>query len=161
MARAGGCAYLSRVPADDDRGVIAAFLGEDHARLDALVARALADPARIDEDAWQAFRRGLLQHIAMEEKVLLRAAARGLGQPVPGAERLRREHGFLAQLLTIRPTHALAQELLAVLGPHNAREEGPDGVYARCESALGSGVGDTLARMRALPSVRVAPYRRG
>src|SRR5262245_30995230 len=77
------------------RGAIARLLGDDHARLAGLLARAAADPA-----AYAAFRRGLLRHIAMEEKILLPTAQRARGgKPLPLAGRLRLDHGALAALL--------------------------------------------------------------
>ena len=56
-------------------GKIHCYLAGDHDRLDALLERAMSDPAHIDAAAYAQFRAGLLKHIAMEEKVLLPAAA--------------------------------------------------------------------------------------
>ena len=50
-------------------GPIAGYLADDHARLDALLTRGTTDPA-----AYADFRRGLLRHIGMEEKILLPVA---------------------------------------------------------------------------------------
>ena len=47
-------------------GAIHAFLADDHARLDALLSRAVADADNVDRDAYAEFRAGLLRHIAME-----------------------------------------------------------------------------------------------
>jgi len=55
-------------------GKIHCYLAGDHDRLDALLERAMSDPANIDAAAYAQFRAGLLKHIAMEEKVLLPAA---------------------------------------------------------------------------------------
>ncbi len=56
-------------------GRLELMMTADHVRLDALLARADADPHAIDEEAFDASGRGLLRHIAME-KVLLPMARR-------------------------------------------------------------------------------------
>ena len=64
----------------ENRGVLTEFLVEDHRRLDGLLQSAIADPGRIDTGSYAQFRAGLLRHIGMEEKILLRcrpAPARG------------------------------------------------------------------------------------
>lgn len=142
---------------------ISRFLAADHARLEALLARATADPSTIELEAFDAFRAGLLRHIALEEKILLPAvtALRG-GEPLPVARRLRVDHGALAALLVPTPTPAIAAEILKILRPHNELEEGPEELYATCDLALQPTERVALLeRMRAYPPVRVARYRDG
>ncbi len=142
------------------RGALYAMLADDHARLDALLARALADPDHVDRDAYDAFRAGLLRHIAMEEKVLLPEARwlRG-GDPLPIAGRLRADHAALSSLLVASPTPAIALAVSRILLQHNPLEEGPGGVYEACEALVGAQLPELLVRLRALPEVRVAAYR--
>ncbi len=147
-------------------GPIAQHLGEVHARLDALLARAVAAPPAVDGEAFAAFREGLLRHIAVEEKVLfpaLRAALRAArgGEELPYARRLRVDHGALAALLVPTPTAGLAAELRLILGPHNELEEGEGGLYATCDALLAAEAGALVERMRAYPPVRVAAHRDG
>ena len=141
---------------------IRALLEGDHARLDALLARAAADPDRIDEEAFAEFRAGLLKHIGMEEKILFPAAkkARG-GAAIEHAERLRKDHGELAALLVRRPTRATLERLRAILDPHNALEEGPNGVYAACTEALAGEEPEIVQALSRAPEVPVAPYYEG
>jgi hypothetical protein len=82
------------------RGPLSSWFAEDHARLDRLLHRSVADPNAFDGEAFEVFRGGLLRHIALEEKFLLPAArnARG-GEPLPVARRLRVDHGAIASLL--------------------------------------------------------------
>lgn len=143
-------------------GPIAQYLGEVHARLDALLARAVAVPPAVEPEAFAAFREGLLRHIAVEEKVLFPAlrAARG-GEELPYARRLRVDHGALAALLVPTPSAGLAGELRAILGPHNELEEGEGGLYATCDALLAAEAGALVERMRAYPPVRVAAHRDG
>ena len=118
-------------------GPIARFLAADHARLDALLERALSRPGEVDLAAFGEFRAGLLRHIGIEEKILLPAAreARG-GEPLPLGRRLRVDHGAITSLLVGTPTHALAAELRSILGPHNLAEEEPGGLYEACDALL-------------------------
>jgi hypothetical protein len=143
-------------------GPVTAYLAEDHARLDALLARAVRHRGGVDLDAYGAFRAALLRHIGIEEKVVFPAlrAARG-GEPHPDWKRLRIDHGAITSLLVPPPTPALVAELRTILEPHNEVEEGPGAVYA-CADALAAHDADVVTRMmRAYPPVRVAPYREG
>lgn len=130
---------------------IARYLADDHARLDALLMRGASDPA-----AYADFRRGLLRHIGMEEKILFPAAQRASGgEPLPAAARLRRDHGALAALLVPTPTATIRAALHGILERHNALEEGPDGIYAACERLVGDDAADVLASLHAFPEVPV------
>lgn len=143
-------------------GPIFRFLSADHARLDALLTRAVAGPGAVDLAAFGAFREGLLRHIALEEKILLPAAraARG-GEPVPQARRLRVDHGAIAALLVPTPTPAIASEIRKILGPHNGVEEGEGGLYEACDALLAAEAEAVVERMRAYPPVKVARYHDG
>ena len=138
------------------RGPIYHFLADDHARLDRLLQRATADTAHIDMATYDEFRRGLLKHIGMEEKILLPSTQQARGsEPLPIAAKLRLQHGAIAALLVPTPTPAIVQALPAILVVHNQIEEGPDGLYDTCERLLGTEAGAVLARLRAAPEVPV------
>lgn len=143
-------------------GPIYRLLAGDHARLDALLRRAFANPNQVDLESYGQFRAGLLRHIAMEEKVLLPAAqkARG-GEPLPIAAKLRLDHGALAALLVPTPTTAIAASLRTMLAAHNPLEEGPDGLYQACEALLAGESEDIAVRLRSAPQVRLAPFNGG
>jgi len=150
------------MPATAATGLIARHLTDDHARLDALLARACASEHALDREAFDAFRAGLLRHIALEEKILLPAVRRARGgDPLPGIGQLRIEHGAIASLLVPTPTPELVIEIRSILVPHDAREEGPGGVYDECDALLGSDAEVLVERMRVYPPVRVAPYSDG
>jgi hypothetical protein len=74
---------------------------------------------------------------------------------------LRREHGALAAPLGPTPTPASIAAIRTVLAAHNALEEGPGGVYERCEQPAGAEADALLAQLRAAPDVPVAPYSDG
>lgn len=137
------------------------YLEEDHHRLDALLDQATRAPDRIDEEAYGAFRAGLLRHIGIEEKILLAEARKRLGGPHPLARQLRVEHGAIASLLVPTPDHALVAELRAVLGPHNELEEGGGGVYADCARLFGADAPAILEAMRAFPTPKVNAHYDG
>jgi 23S rRNA pseudouridine1911/1915/1917 synthase len=135
------------------------FLERDHARLDALLRRADADPGKIDVEAYEAFRAGLLRHIAMEEKVLLPEARRLRGgEPLAVAKRLRADHAALASLLVPTPTHEIVATIRRVLTEHNPLEEGPGGAYDACQRLAGAELEALTARLRAVPEVALAPH---
>jgi hypothetical protein len=138
---------------------VRAILEPDHRRLEALLDRACEDPDAIGRASYDAFREGLLRHIAIEEKVLLAEAKRLRGgEPLAAAAQLRLDHAAIAALLAVRPTAETVRELRALLAVHNTLEEGEEGVYAECERLSGDGLADLIERMRAVPPARVAEY---
>jgi hypothetical protein len=123
------------------------FLAADHRRLDALLANASVDPV-----AYTEFRRGLLRHIAMEEKVLF-PIARAQHRDV--VARLHADHAAIASLLVPPPTPALMGTLEGVLAEHNPIEDAPGGLYEICDQIGGD---DVIARMQAIPPVRASQH---
>jgi hypothetical protein len=139
-------------------GSISDYLTGDHTRLDALL-RESQRRAPTDPEALAEFRRGILRHIAIEEKLLLPAAQRARdGLPLEIAARLRLDHGAIAALLVPTPTPAIVATLRFVLGRHNEVEEGPDGLYAACDRILAADAGPLVGRMAAYPTVAVSPH---
>ncbi len=141
---------------------IAAFLAEEHVRLDGLLRAAVRDPGALDLGAFGAFRAGLLRHIAVEEKVLFPAIreARG-GEPHPDWKRLRIQHGAMTSLLVPPPTPEIVGEIRSILEPHNALEEGPGALYQDADALLADRAASVVGRMRAYPAVKTAPHRDG
>lgn len=143
-------------------GPLTNFLAGDHTRLDGLLRRAMIAASTIDRAAYAEFRAGLLKHISLEEKTLLPAAQRWQGgDPLPMAAKLRLDHGALAALLVPTPMPAIIAAIRTVLAAHNAVEEGPGGVYERCEQLAGAEADALLAQLQAAPEVPVAPYADG
>ncbi|MGZ3405282.1 MAG: hemerythrin domain-containing protein, partial [Polyangia bacterium] len=111
-------------------GPLRRYMTDDHQRLDALLDRATADAGHFDAEAFERFRAGLLRHIGIEEKILLRdARQRRGGEPLPVAARLRVEHAAIASLLVPTPDAALAGEIRQLLEAHNVLEEADGGLY--------------------------------
>lgn len=133
------------------------FLTEDHRRLDALLER--SGECRTPEElaAYDQFRRGLLKHIGIEEKILLTAAARLRGTPLDQAARLRLDHGAIVSLLMPVPTPAIIRAIRTVLAAHNPIEEGAGGVYDICEKLAASEHDDLLGKIRDAPEVPTRP----
>jgi hypothetical protein len=143
-------------------GPLTNCLAGDHARLDKLLRRAMTAEGAVDRAAYAEFRAGLLRHISLEEKILLPAAQRWQGgDPLPMAAKLRLDHGALAALLVPTPTPAIIAAIRAILAAHNAVEEGPGGVYERCEELAGAEADALLAQLQAAPEVPVAPHADG
>jgi len=89
-------------------GALYQYLSDDHDRLDALLGRAVAKPGVIDMELYSEFRKDLLRHISMEEKIVLPAIARWQGgKKAAIAERLRLDHGAIVSLLVPPPTPSI------------------------------------------------------
>ena len=128
------------------------FLAGDHVRLDALLASSLSG----NIEAYDSFRRGLLRHIAMEEKVLfpLLRAHRGA---TPLEEQLHRDHAALTVLLVPPPTGPELLQIASILDTHNLLEEKLGGLYEIVEQLAGDELEALMARVHAVPEVRVVP----
>jgi hypothetical protein len=141
------------------RGKIYEYFADDHARLDALLERAVSDPENINMSAYGQFRSGLLKHIGMEEKILLPAARRiHGGEPLPVAAKLRLDHGALTALLVPTPTASIVAAIYAILKAHNPIEEDSGGMYDQCEQLLGAEADQIFAQLQAAPEVKVLPH---
>lgn len=149
--------------ADYSRGAIAAYLRDDHQRLDGyLTAAPAADsagqPPAVDTQAYEAFRAGLLRHIGLEEKILLPAIQRLDGAPWPHAARLRLDHAAIATLLVPTPTGAIVATLREILSTHNRLEEAPGGLYEIGDRLPPSEAAAMLQTLRATPTPKVMPH---
>ncbi len=138
---------------------IVTYLIEDHARLHGLLSRAEKGP-QFDSGAFAEFRRGLLRHIAIEEKLLFPAVRKARqGARLRRAHELRIDHAVLTSLLVPTPDMALCREISAFLSMHDAKEEGASGVYEECDHWLSLDELTLLAEQAAsFPPVRVRPY---
>ncbi len=148
---------------NSSQGPIYQLLAGDHARLDRLLDEAAGrDPAKVEPAPYDAFRRGLLKHIGMEEKILLPAAQQlSGGQPIPLAARLRLDHGAIAALLVPSPTPRIVAALKTILAAHNALEEGAGGLYEECDRMAQGQTDALLERLRSAPAVPAAPHNDG
>jgi hypothetical protein len=142
-----------------ESGAITHWLSADHERLDALLRRATARSGEIDPLPYAEFRRGLLRHIGIEEKILLPAVQRARGgEALAVAERLRLDHGAIAALLVPTPTPVIVATIRAVLQDHNAVEEGADGLYATCDRLLADRAAALVEEMTAYPEPPANPH---
>jgi hypothetical protein len=140
-------------------GLIYRYLADDHVRLEDALRRATEGSDVVELLAYAEFRAGLLRHIGIEEKVLLPAAqaAQG-GKPLSITSKLRLDHGALAALLVPTPTMSIVDTIRVVLNGHNPLEEGPSGVYEKCEQLAASEAHQILERLQNAPAVKMAPY---
>lgn len=127
--------------------------------MDELLGQVAARSAAIDAGAYQEFRKRLLRHIGIEEKILWPAAQRRRsGEPLPLAERLKLDHRALAALMMLPRSAATLRAVRALLDVHNPLEEAPGGAYEQCERAAGPELDEILARCEAAAEVPVSPW---
>ena len=133
------------------QGPIEKYMTEDHEALERL---------RRAGRLWE-FRGGLLRHIGLEEKILLPDARRRNGEPLREAARLREDHAMLATLLVPPASERILQAIETILVPHDALEEGPDGIYALCDELAAGDAAAIAERLRASPGIRQKPHEDG
>jgi hypothetical protein len=140
-------------------GLLFRYLAEDHERLDSLLQKATAKPDVIDMESYAVFRKGLLRHIAMEEKIVLPVIAhlQGSKQATLSA-RLRLDHGALVALLVPPPDTSIVLTIHTILQRHNALEEQEGGLYQLFEQLAGPDTERLLEQLRTAPDVRVLPH---
>ena len=134
------------------------LLSRDHDRLEALLTAALRPDGTIDQEAYAAFRGGLLRHIGIEERILFaELRSRSAMSEVEG--QLHRDHAVLAALLVPPPRATEIELIRAILLQHDPLEEEADGLYERVAHLVGGdNLENLLARIEAFPEVRVAPH---
>ena len=140
-------------------GVLYEYLSGDHDRLDALLERAVAKAEVIDMGAYSEFRKGLLRHISMEEKIVLPAIAKWQGgKKAAIAERLRLDHGAIVSLLVPPPNPSIILTLRSIFVVHNPLEEQEGSLYRLFETLAGAETERMLAELKAAPDVLVLPH---
>jgi enoyl-CoA hydratase/carnithine racemase len=139
-------------------GPIADYLTTDHRRLEALLDEAAPLTPGACLSAYEAFRAGLLKHIAMEERILLPVAKQVLGHVHPVRERLSIDHSLLATLLIPTPTPAILAEMRQILEAHNALEEGDDAFYQHVEQLAPDRVEAIVVELRGFRQPTVAQH---
>jgi hypothetical protein len=141
------------------RGVLSEYLSKDHDRLDELLTRSTAKPGVIDMEAYSEFRKGILRHISMEEKIVLPAIARWQGgRKAALAERLRLDHGAIVSLLVPPPSPSIVLTLRSIFAVHNPLEEQNGGLYELLDSMAGSETEEVLRELQSAPAVAVLPH---
>jgi hypothetical protein len=139
-------------------GALYRYLADDHERLDSLLQRAVAKPGVIDAEPYHEFRKGLLRHISMEEKIVLPAIARWQGgKKAAIGERLRLDHGAIVSLLAPTPTLSIMLTIRSILEVHNELEEREGGLYKLLEDMAGPEMEQILAQLKSAPPVAVLP----
>jgi hypothetical protein len=131
------------------------FLERDHERLDRLLAQSLVD-SHVDRESFDEFRKGMLKHIGIEEKILFPVAKSGSTEEQAIAARLRIQHGAIAALLVLDPSPASIRTLAQALQIHNPIEEGRGGFYAACEQLTTRESQALIEEMKSAPEVPVA-----
>lgn len=140
-------------------GVLYQYLSDDHDRLDGLLQRAVAKPGVINMEPYAEFRKGLLRHIAIEEKIVLPAIAQLQGgKQAAIAERLRLDHGAIVALLVPPPTASIVLTIRSILQVHNALEEQQGGLYQLFEQLAGPDTERLFGQLKAAPDVPVLPH---
>src|SRR5512138_3900 len=125
------------------------LLSADHERLDSLLEGALVDDT-VDEQSYAEFRRGLLRHIGIEERILFPLIRQRRGESEV-MRQLHRDHAALSALLVPPPDAAIIREIRAILGEHNPLEEDRGGMYEVFEELAGADLEELMTRVHAYP----------
>ena len=140
-------------------GVNYQYLSDENDRLDGMLQQAVAQPDAIDRKPYAVFRKGLLRHIAVEEKIVLQTIARLQGgRQAAIAERLRLDHGALVALLVPPPTPSIVPTIRSILEVHNALEEQEGGLYQPLKRLADPETEKVFGQLKAAPDAPVLPH---
>ena len=140
-------------------GVLYQYLSSDHNRLDRLLERAAARPGAIDMESYSEFRKGLLRHISIEEKIVFPAIHKfRSGESRDLMDRLHLDHAAIVSLMVPPPNASIILTLKSVFAVHNHLEEDEGGLYDIFESSVGRESEAILEKMTAAPAVPVLPH---
>jgi hypothetical protein len=133
------------------------LMSDDHDRLEELLTAALRPDGTIDQEAYAAFRSGLLRHIGIEERILF--AELRLRSAMSELERqLHRDHAALVALLVPPPAATEIGLIRAILLQHDPLEEEAGGLYDRVAQIAGADIEGLVARIEAFPAVPTTPH---
>lgn len=106
------------------------FFTNDHHRLEGFLTKAMESKDVIHLESYHLFRKGLLRHIKMEEKILFPAAMKVNKELVQEKiAQFRLEHGALTALLVPPPNNEILNAIKFVLDKHDFEEEKEGGLY--------------------------------
>lgn len=135
------------------------FFTEDHRRVEDLLERATRDIEHIDLTLYNEFRKSLLTHIKMEEKILFPAAQMANnGQQLPLQAQLRLEHGAITTLMVPTPDKDLVKVIKYILEKHDELEEQEGGMYEVCEKLTQEQTEEIIAKLQETTIVPVHPH---
>jgi hypothetical protein len=136
------------------------YLANDHDRISSLLEQAAGKGRPVDIQVYEEFRKALLRHISIEEKIAFPALIRlqgGASNPV--LKKLRLDHGAIATLLVPQPTPSVTATLSSILSVHNAFEEQAGGIYEMLDRLAGADTRSLLEQFQAAPEVPVLPTK--
>lgn len=135
------------------------FLVEDHRRIEHYFSLAIADKKEIQLNYYMQFRKALLRHIKMEEKILFPAAKEKNEALMNGLiPRFRLEHGAITALMVPPPTQDLIKVIQHVLEQHDIAEEKEGGMYQICAELTEDQSKEILIALKASAEVPVHPF---
>ncbi len=150
-------ACSAKVMKTEEASSIASFLQADHERLDQLLLSVVQETSELNREKYDEFRRGLLKHIGIEERLLFPWAVKfGSADEKAIATTLRSHHGALAAVLVLEPSLGVINAVKHILAHHNPIEEGLEGFYVSCETLAGNEARSLLAQIKNSPDVPLA-----
>ena len=138
------------------RGKIGKYLSDDHRRLEEIFNNILQPDGSLNHSAYGEFRKGILRHIAIEEKILVGRLSKR-GTPSGYEERLRLDHGAITALLVPDPNPTVLKTIKEILKGHNVIEEKDGGFYDWCDKTLGDEAEIILKEMKDMPPPSLLP----
>lgn len=142
-------------------GPFTAYFEAEHEELGRLLQQSLRKKGDVDLTWFDAFRRRLLQRIAVEERVLFPALEARLGRRLLYRSGLTKDHRGLVAICAPTPHAEWVDGLWEQLEFHHAIEMGAEGFCVQCDDVLADQAALVLARAATLPTVIVAPFEEG
>ena len=143
------------------RGPFSSWFDAEHRALGKLIRKSLPDEGGVDIEAFDAFRRKLVQHIAVQERVFFPALISRMGHEPLYRGALTKDHGGLVSACVPTPGREWVQELWNLLEVHHTVERADDGFARHCDHHLGHEAKELFEKADALPPIELPPFETG
>ncbi len=135
---------------------------EEHLALAAQLRAATGAGGEVDLEAWTSFRKALVRHLAIEERIIVpMLEARRAPELLATRSELAHDHAALMTLLVPAPNPIWLTDLAERLAHHVAAEEGPGGLYELLDRHLASSARELLEAARSLRTIELGPPAEG
>lgn len=128
------------------------YLTQVHRELDALLEKSLSVQG-VDKENYDAFRSGLLQHIGVEEHIVLPLVEERSPQRFFALKQIRLEHKAIGVLLALQPNGEIITVLRNLMQKHDFLEETDNTLYDILDECSKDDQPELLERMQAYPGL--------
>lgn len=139
-----------------EKGPIYNYLHKDHIILGDFLEKIIDKSGNIERSYYEKFREGILKHIGIEEKILIKSLEKK-GKVPAEILKLKLDHSAISALLVPEPTKGIINTIKEILRDHNLLEEMDGGFYDECDKWLKEEVEAIIEKIKNYPPFKLMP----